>query len=90
MQEQQGVYFKSTATNSAANGVIRLASGDQACWRNAANTGDVCINKTAGDVLQFSGIPIAQTIGTGAVVMTMALLHPVPVAQLLPSVLPAF
>jgi hypothetical protein len=44
----------SATASPALSGVVRLASGDQLCWRNNANSGDDCILKTATDALQLS------------------------------------
>ncbi len=41
--------FIHNVANTAATGVVRLTSGDTACWRNNANSADLCIAKTAGD-----------------------------------------
>jgi hypothetical protein len=41
--------FFSNTVNTAVTGVIRLASTDTDCWRNNANSSDVCISKNASD-----------------------------------------
>lgn len=41
--------------NPATTGVIRFASGDQLCWRNAANSANLCISKDANDILTWDG-----------------------------------
>lgn len=64
-----GSAFISSSSNPAATGIFRVASGDLAlCWRNNANTGDLCFTKTAGDVLQFNG----SSVGTGGTVTSVA------------------
>lgn len=55
----------SSSANPALSGFIRMASLDQICWRNNANTADLCINKNSSDLLffgvdQFAYINIAQ------------------------------
>ncbi len=44
-----------TSANPAATGNIRLSSPDTACWRNNANSADVCISKSVADVLNLGG-----------------------------------
>jgi hypothetical protein len=41
--------FVGQNANPAASGVVRLSSTDQACWRNNANTADICVSKNAKD-----------------------------------------
>jgi len=43
----------SASANPAQSGFIRMATFDQICWRNAANTADICINKDGSDNLFF-------------------------------------
>ena len=45
----------SASANPAASGVIRLATGDTACWRNNANSSDVCVSKDANDRVNVAG-----------------------------------
>lgn len=48
-----------SATNSPAlSGFIRMATTDQICWRNFANSADVCLSKNSSDQLFFGGIQI--------------------------------
>lgn len=49
----------SYSASPALSGYLRLATGDQNCWRNFANTADLCIAKNNSDVLSFSGNPFA-------------------------------
>jgi hypothetical protein len=64
-----GSAFISSSSNPAATGIFRVASGDLAlCWRNNANTGDLCFTKTAGDALRFNG----ANVGTGGTVTSAA------------------
>lgn len=51
--------FLSGTSTPALTGLMRLASGDQICWRNNANSGDLCINKNASDNLLFFTHPFA-------------------------------
>lgn len=46
----------SSSANPAASGIVRLATGDQVCWRNFANGADVCLSKDASDVLSYAGV----------------------------------
>jgi hypothetical protein len=43
----------SATANPAASGVFNLAATDKLCWRNAANTGDVCVSKDSSDNLSL-------------------------------------
>jgi len=48
----------SASSPDAGSGFVRMASGDQQCWRNAANTADVCMGYTnvgAADYLSVNG-----------------------------------
>src|SRR6185312_3632754 len=47
------------SSTPALTGLIRLASGDQICWRNNANSADGCLSKDSGDVFRFNGNPFA-------------------------------
>lgn len=62
-------FFSSATANPSSTGVFRLASTDLGlCWRNNANSADLCFTKTAGDVLQWpSGFSLGAnqfTFGT--------------------------
>lgn len=52
-------------TNPALSGFLKMSSTDQQCWRNNANSADVCLSKTAGDALQYAGVNIPQFISSG-------------------------
>lgn len=54
--------YVSAFSNPAASGGIRLPSGDQICFRNAANSGDICITKNASDQFVFPQI-VKRTAG---------------------------
>jgi hypothetical protein len=48
-------FFSSATANPSATGVFRLASTDIGlCWRNNANSADICFTKTSGDVVQLN------------------------------------
>lgn len=47
--------FTSNSANPATTGILRLASGDSICWRNAANSANLCIAKDTSDVLNWAG-----------------------------------
>ena len=48
-----GPYFASSSANPAASGVLRLAKGDLICWRNNANSADVCLTFNGSDNLTW-------------------------------------
>lgn len=50
-----GAPFISNSANPATTGILRLASGDTICWRNTANSANLCIRKDATDVLSWDG-----------------------------------
>jgi hypothetical protein len=54
--------FKTNSANPASAGIVQLASGDTACWRNNANSADICVSKNASDQIV---LPTAS-IGGGA------------------------
>src|SRR6185312_15071575 len=56
----------SAATFPAVTGFINMASGDTACWRNAANSADMCLSKDASDNLLYGGNIVAQASGGGS------------------------
>lgn len=47
--------FISSSANPATTGILRLATGDAICWRNQANTANLCISKDTSDVLTWAG-----------------------------------
>jgi hypothetical protein len=47
--------FISGSANPSTAGILRLASGDSICWRNVANTGNLCISKDTNDLLSWAG-----------------------------------
>lgn len=47
--------FISGTTTPATAGILRLASGDQLCFRNQANSGNICFSKDTNDLLTWSG-----------------------------------
>ncbi|HLW79303.1 MAG TPA: hypothetical protein VKU44_06855 [Terriglobia bacterium] len=53
--------FTSSSANPALTGVVNLAAGDKACWRNQANTADICIAKDANDQLVVTAIASATS-----------------------------
>ena len=65
-------YYKSTGTNIAATGVIRLASLEILAWRNNANDGDLPLTVDSSDRLTFDGKLItALALGAAHTVLTM-------------------
>jgi hypothetical protein len=47
--------FIANSVNPASTGLLRLEHLDQICWRNFANSGDVCLSVNASDAIQFPG-----------------------------------
>lgn len=64
-----GTFISGTA-NPATSGLLRLATGDQICWRNTAGTANLCIFKDGSDVLGWQGgsikFPEVTCSNTGA------------------------
>lgn len=64
-----GAPFISNSANPATSGILRLASGDSICWRNAGNSANLCVSKDSNDLLTFfsatkypeSGTPACST-----------------------------
>jgi hypothetical protein len=55
----QGISFfpilRSSSSLPATGGFLQLASGDQECWRNNANSANVCLGKDPSDELLWPG-----------------------------------
>jgi len=54
----QTVFAPAYASNSALpalTGFLRLETADQICWRNNANSTDLCLNKNTADLLNWPG-----------------------------------
>jgi hypothetical protein len=67
----------SSAANPAATGCLRLASADSQCWRNNANTADLCWSKNASDALLWPGAlsisgQFISTLATGTAPFSIA------------------
>ncbi len=65
--------FGSTTANPATVGTIRLSGTDAVCWRNNANSSDLCLTKTSGDQFGMPGAVLAPsligpTIGGGSTI----------------------
>lgn len=71
----EATQFLSASAIPALTGLIRLASGDQICWRNNANNADACLSKNASDSLLFNGtgFPTASTMNTWTATQTFNL-----------------
>lgn len=52
--------FQSASTNIAHSGVLQLAAIDQICWRNNANTADLCVAINGSDLLTFNGTALPE------------------------------
>lgn len=50
-----GSPFISGSANPATSGILRLASSDSICWRNQANSANLCVSKDTSDVLAWPG-----------------------------------
>jgi hypothetical protein len=59
-------YLKSTGSNLAAAGVIRLANAESVAWRNAANGADKALKVNASDLLEFDGVAV-PTISSSSI-----------------------
>lgn len=44
----------SAGANPASSGIIEMTKSDTICWRNAANSGNVCLSKDSNDLLTWS------------------------------------
>lgn len=62
--------FISGSSTPASTGILRLATGDAICWRNTANTANLCISKDSNDILEWAGgtlkMPEVACSGNGA------------------------
>lgn len=60
--------FISSSANPSVSGVLRVSSADaMSCFRNNANSADLCFTKNSGDVLNWpSAMTIAGTLGLAA------------------------
>lgn len=47
--------FISGSASPASTGILRLATGDSICWRNTANSANLCISKDSNDLLTWAG-----------------------------------
>jgi hypothetical protein len=47
--------FISGSPNPAGTGILELATADQICWRNQANTTNLCVSKDSSDILTWAG-----------------------------------
>lgn len=59
----KSAYFKSRGT-VASTGILRLANAETIEWRNNANSGDLALNVTSGDVLAFDGVKVPTISST--------------------------
>lgn len=58
----KALYFKSTASNIAATGVLRLSNASSGIvWRNFLNNADLALTVNASNQLTFNGISIGAT-----------------------------
>jgi hypothetical protein len=65
------LYLKSTTTNIASAGFLRLANTDIIEWRNAANNGNDLLQVDASDRLNYTGGSLLlNTAGGGLIVTT--------------------
>ncbi len=57
---QQFITITSASSPVASSGFIRMANTDQNCWRNAANSADICVGYAA-----FGGLDLISVGGAG-------------------------
>lgn len=50
-----GSPFISGSANPATSGILRLATGDAICWKNTANSSNLCFSKDTSDLLSWAG-----------------------------------
>lgn len=60
----KAAYFKSKSTNPAGSGTIRLSNADSVSFRNAANSGDLPLNVSGSDKLNFNAIEVVDVSST--------------------------
>lgn len=51
----------SASANPASAGIIRMAKSDTVCWRNAGNSGNLCVSLDANNILTWAGGSLAMT-----------------------------
>ena len=56
-------YYKGGTANPAAAGTLRLSRTNTVNWRNQANSADLALSVTSGNLLQFDGVTLA-TLGS--------------------------
>lgn len=57
------IYYKSRSSNIASTGILRLAVGDQICFRNNANNGNIVLSVDGSDNFCINGTPVLVTPG---------------------------
>jgi hypothetical protein len=50
-----GTFISGSGGSPATTGILRLQSGDQICWRNAAGSTNLCLSKDTNDLLTWAG-----------------------------------
>jgi hypothetical protein len=50
-----GAPFITNSANPATTGILRLAAADTICWRNVANSANLCFRKDTNDLLSWDG-----------------------------------
>jgi hypothetical protein len=68
----KSLYYKSTGTNPASAGVVRLANAESIKWRNAANGADLDLTVDSSNVLNFNGAPLVNlALGSASTALVM-------------------
>lgn len=57
-------YYKSSTSNIASAGIVRLAKTDLIEWRNTANSGNLTLGINGSDALVFNGSPIGSGVSS--------------------------
>jgi hypothetical protein len=60
----KSLYLKSTGSNPATTGVLRLANAESIVWRNAANAADLALKVNSSNVLEFNSSAVATAAST--------------------------
>lgn len=65
----KSLYLRSRTSNTASQGILRLANTDAIAFRNSTNTGDLLLmpNAVTDGLLQFNGVDLLTASGTQTV-----------------------
>src|SRR5690606_34679193 len=62
--------IESASEDPAESGVVRLAVGDEVCWRNDGDDGDLCFAIGENDAIEFNGAALATVSALSGLVST--------------------